>query len=106
MQKVCFDYQGTHYELGFSRRTARDLEQAGFNIYELDSKPLTRIPQLWDGAFLLYHRRTPTETRSEIYHKMSKKDELIQRLGECYMDAVATLIDEEATEDFIEWGQE
>lgn len=106
MQKITFDYNGTHYELGFSRRTARDMEQAGFNIYELETKPLTRIPQLWDGAFLLNHRKTTKELRNEIYNRIRDKQTLIEKLGECYLDAVATLVDEEGTEDFIEWGQE
>ena len=107
MEEMNFDYKGNHYTLGFTRRTAQALEQAGFNIYEIETRPLTRIPQLWSGAFALHHKRMTEEQKREIWNHMKRKDEVVTKLGAMYMDAVATLVvdseDDEDSEDFIDW---
>lgn len=107
MEEMNFDYKGNHYTLGFTRRTALAMEQSGFNIYEIETKPLTRIPQLWNGAFMLYHKRVTEDQKREIWNHMRRKDEIVTRLGEMYMDAVASLVvdneEDEDNEDFIDW---
>lgn len=105
-QKIEFDYENQHYILEFSRNVCRQMESAGFIITEIDTKPATRIPQLFEGAFLLHHKRVKGEKIKEIYKHISRKDELIQKLAELYYEAVSTLMDEETEEDDpkkIEW---
>lgn len=107
MEEMNFDYKGNHYTLAFTRRTAQALEHSGFNIYEVETKPLTRIPQLWSGAFALHHKRVTEEQKREIWNHMRRKDDVVTKLGAMYMDAVATLVvdseEVESSEDFIDW---
>lgn len=106
MAEMKFRYKGNEYLLGFSRRTAQALEQSGFNIYEVDIKPLTRVPQLWSGAFALHHRKVSDDLKREIWNHMKRKDDAVARLGEMYMEAVSTLIlddEEEVNDDFFDW---
>jgi len=105
-QKIEFDYENEHYVLEFSRNVIKQMEASGFIVSELDIKPMIRIPQLFEGAFIMHHKRERKEKINEIYSHITKKDELIQKLTEMYYEAMTSLIDDEGIENDpkkIEW---
>lgn len=91
---IKFKYEGTDYELEFTKRTVREIEGAGFNLEALGDKPMTMIPILFRGAFLAHHRREKEETINAIYKHIVKKDELLQKLIEMYNEPINALVDE------------
>lgn len=104
-QKIEFDYDGEHYTLEFSRNVIRQLEASGFVINELETKPATRIPQFFAGAFLMHHKRTTKEKINEIFSHFTRRDELIEKLVEMYYGAMTSLIEDTEENDpkKIEW---
>ena len=104
-QAIEFDYDNQHYTLEYSRNVVRQMEASGFSINEVDTRPATRIPQLWQGAFMMHHKRTPKETINEIYTHFTKKDQLIEKLVELYFEAMTSLIEDAEENDpkKIEW---
>jgi len=98
-QTITFEYDGQKYELEYTRATVRQMENSGFNIAEIDSKPVTRIPQLWSGAFICHHRKLTQEKINEIYKHMARKDELIEKLATMYYEAISTLVDDDVEDD-------
>jgi hypothetical protein len=105
-QKIEFDYENTHYILEFSRNVVRQMESTGFVITEIETKPMTRIPQLFEGAFIMHHRRERKEKVTEMFNHFTRKDELIEKLAEMYYEAMTTLIDDTEVENDskkIEW---
>lgn len=103
-EKISFEFNGTPITLEFSRNTIRTMEQAGFDIDELGSKPTVRIPQLFQGAFLLHHRRMDQNTINTIWNRMKRKTELVEKLQSMYYETVSTLMDEpEDDEKNIDW---
>lgn len=103
-QYIEFNVDGEHYTLGYTRNTIRQMEQSGFNINELNAKPMTLIPRLWAGAFLMNHKREKQERINHIWNRMDRKDELVEKLTDMYLDAMSTIIEEEETDSpKIEW---
>lgn len=98
-EKIEFNYLGTDYVLEYTRKTIRDMEARGFVINEIDTKPMTRIPQLWAGAFLCHHKREKEERINEIFNLMADRDELVKKLVEMYYSAMSTLIEEEEVDE-------
>lgn len=92
---INFDYEGNHYELEFSRDSIVKMENSGFNIDELSTKPMTRIPQLFHGAFIVHHKHISRALSDEIYDHIKRKQELVEKLVEMYYMAMDSLMDED-----------
>lgn len=106
VNKIEFDYNGKHYLLEYTLDTIREMEANGFNINDIDNKPGTRIPQLWNGAFFAHERRTSNAVKKELYSKLSQyNDELLQTLSTMYINTLANLTPEknENDEGNIKW---
>ena len=91
---IKLNYEGVDYTLEFTRRTASQLEEAGFQLGELGTKPVTMIPLLYEGAFWAHHRMKNNEVIWKIYEKIGKKEDFARKLAEMYADAAETLFDE------------
>lgn len=104
-KRIEFDYDGQHYTLGFSRATIQKMENSGFVISNLTSKPSLTIPAFFAGSFLLCHKREKQEKIQEIYKHMTNKDKLIEALTEAYYEALDSLMEEPEEDDpkKIEW---
>lgn len=83
-------YEDMEYKLDYSRATIAQMERSGFIIDELSSKPATMIPKLFEGAFLLHHKKlvldNPNKIR-EIYNHLA-----VDKENEDEKGIVATLI--------------
>lgn len=101
--QINFDYDGKHYCLEYTRDSVRQMEAAGFTINDIDSKPATRVEQLWTGAFLANHRRVSNTIVKELYGKMKDKDALLKKLAEMYNATLDYLLNDEDDEGNVEW---
>lgn len=99
-----FEYEGTQYTLEFTRRTVQEMERNGFIADEIDTKPMTVLPMLFEGAFLAHHRWVKKDLVHEIFDRMVHKDELIGKLAEMYNEPIMTLIEEpDGSEGNVDW---
>lgn len=104
---IKFAYNGVNYTLEYNRETVRQMENRGFRIDEIDSRPETMVSMLFAGAFLMHHRKVSTNTKlvEEIYGKFTNRDELISTLVKMYQEPILSLFDEpEEDEGNIVWG--
>ena len=103
---VTFTYKNVNYTLDFDRNTAVLLEQQGFSVENVYTKPNTYIPMLFYYAFAKYHKHIKRNLVDEIYEKMPKKQELVKALVELYLETGNSLFDEpEGDEGNLTWEQ-
>ena len=104
MDRIKFDYNGSHYELGYSRESVKQIEAQGFSLEKLTSQPVTMIPLLFYGAFALNHRGIKRKQVDEIWDKI-KSEDLVQVLTEMYSETVSDLLglDGESNPNPIVW---
>lgn len=101
---LSFTYEGKMYTLEFDRKRVRALEQRGFNINELDVKPITLLPMLFWGAFQKNHKGITRDTTDAILEKMKNRDSLFDKLAEMYVAPVNSLFDEpDESEGNVSW---
>lgn len=96
---ININYNGKTYTLEFSRSVVRMMEQQGFDLNNIDRKPINTIPALFAGAFRKNHSSVSRKLIDEIYEKMTHRTELVSKLAEMYGDTVSTLFDEPDEDD-------
>lgn len=101
-----FDYADKHYTLEFNRKSIETMEKQGFVVTDLTTKPVTVIPTLFAGAFLVHHKFMKREDIDEIYSHIGNKEELLGKLVEMYNEPIETLIADNEDEESknITWG--
>lgn len=92
-KQIIFEYEGKSYTLEFTRKSVKRMESRGFVLSEIETKPMTRIPELFAGAFIANHNGINSDTIDGIYNAFEDKDSLIGALGEMYADTINTLTD-------------
>lgn len=102
-KQINFDFEGNHYTLEYTRRTIREMESRGFVARDIQDKPMTVLPQLFAGAFLVHHRNIKQEVVDRIFNHMTNKSELIEALGAMYSEPLETLFDEPTDEGKVSW---
>lgn len=104
-KQLKFSYGDKDYTLEFTRRTVTEMEKKGFIASEVESKPMSTLPTLFEGAFLAHHRFVKKEVIDEIYSKMKNKEELIGKLAEMYNEPILALVEEpEESEGNVTWA--
>lgn len=99
-KKIEFTYDGVDYTLEYDRAAVKVMEREGFDIKLLQSKPLTMIDILWQGAFLKNHKKEKLETINKIYDEIPNKSDLNAALTEMFIETYSILIgDSEETDD-------
>lgn len=93
-KSLTFTYGSEDYTLGFTLRTVQQMEQAGFVLDEITTKPSIRIPELVYGAFIANHKGIKRKLVDEIYSEFNNKDGLLKALVEMYDEARDSLVDE------------
>lgn len=82
------------YTLEFSRKTVAKAEAAGLDVNKMDSAPMTMLPLLFWGAFLMHHPYMKQEDASRILfdglHGLSTEE--AEYLGKLYSEPFKTLI--------------
>lgn len=101
-KQICLEYDEKEYTLEFTRNSVKKMESRGFVFGEIETKPVTRIPELFAGAFLAHHNGVDRETIDKIYGAIEEKDSLIGALVEMYADTINTLM-EKPEKNGISW---
>lgn len=85
---------GKSYTLRFTRSTVRKMEQNGFDMNDISVHPMTRIPELFHGAFLADQPFIKRETTDHILFEElgGITDAMMERLGELYAAPFNTLV--------------
>lgn len=103
-KQLRFTYQDKEYCLEFTRKSVEIMEKNGFVASDIESKPMTILPALFEGAFIANHRFVKREVVNEIFSKLTNKSDLIGKLAEMYNEPIMTLIDEPGeNEGNVDW---
>lgn len=103
-KQLKFTYNGKEYTLEFTRRTVTEMEKKGFIAAEVENKPMTTLPALFEGAFLAHHRFEKKDVIAAIFAKLTNKEELIGKLAEMYNEPIMALVEEpEENEGNVSW---
>jgi len=104
-KQLNFTYEGKDYTLEFTRRTVTEMERKGFIAADVEQKPMSTLPALFEGAFLAHHRFVKKEVIDEIFAKLGNKQELIGKLAEMYNEPILALVEEpEDTAGNVNWA--
>lgn len=96
MSKITLTYKEKDYTLEYTRQSVKTMEQQGFILDELASKPMTMIPMLFQGAFIRNHKGIKRNVMDEIYKGIANRSELMEALMEMYAETLSTLMDDDA----------
>lgn len=104
-KQLIFTFEGKEYTLEFTRRTIAEMEKKGFIASEIGDKPMTTLPELFAGAFLAHHRSVNRKVIDSIFSKLTKKEDLIEKLAEMYNDPIMALMEDpdEEAEGNLNW---
>lgn len=93
MEKT-FTYDGTKYTLTYTLDSVRRMENNGFILEEIETKPATAIPQLFAGALIAKHKYLTADKINELWKALPGKSKLITELIRMYSNTVQQVIDE------------
>lgn len=91
---ITFEFEGDSYTLEFSRKSITMMERNGFVIDDVPNKPMTMLPRLFAGSFIMHHPRIKEETINTIYKAMGDKEGLTEALIELYNEPINAMFDE------------
>lgn len=101
------DFDGKEFTLEFNRRTVSKTENAGLNVNEIDSKPMTMVYILWWGSFLMHQPQMTKEQTDKILDEQfggisglseirnDKGESLVERICKLYAVPFDTLKSED-----------
>lgn len=95
MSKINLTYDNTVYTLEYSRQSVKTMESQGFVLDEVTTKPATRIPELFSGAFIKNHRGMKRNKIDAIFDDLDDKSGLMNALIEMYAETLGDLMDGE-----------
>lgn len=98
-KQLKFTYEDKEYTLEFTRRTVTEMEKKGFIASDVETKPMSTLPAMFEGAFLAHHRFVKKNVIDEIFAKLTNKEELIGKLAEMYNEPIMALIEEPETDE-------
>lgn len=103
-KQITFEYKDKTYTLEFTRNSVKTMENNGFNIVDIKTKPITLLPEFFAGAFIAHHKFVKRNVVDEIFDNMTDKDALIETLSDMYNDTLITLMGgEEENSGNISW---
>lgn len=105
--KITFEADGSKYTLEYSKKTVKSLESRGFNIRDVQSKPMTYLPMLFEGAFALHHPKMNADEIQKIFGRMNDRQALFEALVEMYNAPIEGLFEDpdEETKNVVSWTQ-
>lgn len=101
-KQIYIKSNGKEYILEYNRKIVKQMEAAGFEITKLMDKPVTMIPLLFSGAFLMHNPSVTEAQKEKMYDELNNKDEFIEALSDLYSECVTTLFDNEGN---LEWSK-
>lgn len=104
---ITFTYDGKEYTLEYNRKVVKNImERRGFNLNEVDAKPVTLLPLLFWGAFQMHHKGISQDTTDEMLEHFTNKDVMFEKLSEMYIEPANVLFEEpdEDNEGNVSWA--
>lgn len=80
---MTIEHNDAKYVLEYTRKSVEMMERQGFEIEELQRKPMTYLPSLFAGAFLAHHRYVKRDVINEIYAQLPNKEICWASLWKC-----------------------
>ena len=102
-KKIKLSYEGKEYTLEYTRNTALALEQSGFVLSDVRSKPVSSLVTLFNGAFVANHRRLEGSVVEKILESLKDKEKLLAALVGMYDETVSSLMDSTDDEGNATW---
>lgn len=102
-KKIKLSYEGKEYTLEYTRNTALALEQSGFVLSDVRSKPVSSLVTLFNGAFVANHRRLEGSVVEKIFDSLKDKEKLLAALVGMYDETVSSLMDSSDDEGNATW---
>lgn len=93
-RNVSFEFEGVRYTLEFTRRSVKKMEDGGFDVTQVEHRPMTMYPKLFEGAFIAHHPFIKKGLADTIYSKLKNKAELMDALADMYSDTLMSILDE------------
>lgn len=104
MAKVInFTYNDVDYTLEYTRKTLEKMEDDGIVLAELDKKPVTILPKLFQYAFFANHKRISKALVEEIFNLFTDKNDMYNKLSAMAMDTLNTLFEDNKSKNAIKW---
>lgn len=95
MAKVInFTYKDVDYTLEYTRKTLEKMEADGIVLAQLDKKPVTILPKLFQYAFFAHHKRISKTLVEEIFELFTDKNDMYNKLSTMAMDTLNTLFED------------
>lgn len=91
---LSINFENKTYLLEYTRDTVRLMEQSGFIGDDLFVKPMTMLPQLFQGAFLAHHRGMKRKDLDRMLDTIPNRSELFVKLREMYLEPISALMEE------------
>lgn len=102
-KKIKLSFEGKEYTLEYTRNTALALEQSGFVLSDVRSKPVSSLVTLFNGAFVANHRRLEGSVVEKIFDSLKDKEKLLAALVGMYDETVSSLMDSTDDEGNATW---
>lgn len=93
-KQITFSYGDRDYTLEFTRKSVKTMERQGFNIQDVNVKPLLTTEALFRGAFLAHHNGIRPDVVEDIFMALDKKG-LLEMLVDMYNEPLKVLEPEE-----------
>lgn len=104
-KKVFVEHEDELYTLEYTRKSIETLERQGFRIKDIESKPLTVLPQMFKGAFYANHKGIKSRVVDDIFDRIDDKSLLIEKLAAMYAEPIEVLFEgsDVASDKKISW---
>lgn len=100
---MTIEHNDVKYVLEYTRKSVEMMERQGFEIEELQRKPMTYLPALFAGAFLAHHRYVKRDVIDKIYAQLPNKGDMLSKLVEMYSEPIVALMDDPEAEGNASW---
>ena len=91
---ITITYDEQKYTLEYTRKSIATMERRGFNINKISEAPMSTLPALFEGAFIVHHSRLNKDYIDKIFDSIPKKEDLIGVLAEMYNEPFLAMFDE------------
>ncbi len=98
-----FSYKNKDYTLEYTRKTLEKMEADGIILAEMDKKPVTILPKLFEYSFYAHHKGVKKSLIEEIFKVFTNKGEMYSKLSEMATDTLNSLFEEDSTKKGIDW---
>lgn len=100
---IQFTYNDVDYTLEYTRKTLEKMEADGIILADMNKKPVTILPKLFEYAFYAHHKRIKKAEVDNIFHLFTNKNDMYNKLSEMATDTLNTLFEEDNSKNAISW---